>query len=307
MSEVKNWLKYFQLCNIENLSKDSNNNSYSDEELAMINKYKPQAILMNANIFHDNDDARLAYRIFTKQFDRTILYRYVKISDNTLKMIINNQVWLSEAKDFNDPFEIIQPLPLNFDEFLINYKQLKRNDPALRIDSLSHDEELEAVKIRYKEDPCMAPVILPKIKILCFSKLNNNILMWSHYTDAHKGLCFEFDVTEDATLFLETWEVKYTENYPQIKLKVTPTNYEGVTDCLATKYIDWGYEKEYRITKYLPDRNLHDFNKKSLKSIIFGWKAEYEEIKTIQNLIINTKCYEHDVFKGAVKMPNSFK
>ena len=27
----------------------------------------------------------------------------------------------------------------------------------------------------------------------CFSKRNDSILMWSHYADSHKGVCFEFD------------------------------------------------------------------------------------------------------------------
>src|SRR6516165_6791682 len=41
---------------------------------------------------------------------------------------------------------------------------------------------------------------------LCFSKSWNNILMWSHYADKHRGICLGFDVANDKTSCVEYLE-----------------------------------------------------------------------------------------------------
>jgi len=40
---------------------------------------------------------------------------------------------------------------------------------------------------------------LEKYGVLCFSRSWNNVLMWSHYADRHKGICLGFDVLDERT------------------------------------------------------------------------------------------------------------
>ncbi len=40
-------------------------------------------------------------------------------------------------------------------------------------------------------------VAIGKYGVLCFSRCWNNILMWSHYGDRHKGICRGFDVPDE--------------------------------------------------------------------------------------------------------------
>jgi len=47
--------------------------------------------------------------------------------------------------------------------------------------------------------------------ITCFSKVRDDILMWAHYADKHKGLCFEFDGSDNCIFFGEAQPVKYEE------------------------------------------------------------------------------------------------
>lgn len=44
----------------------------------------------------------------------------------------------------------------------------------------------------------------------------DNILMWSHYADNHKGICLEFDFNKDP-LFCQDpfWKVNYRNKYPK--------------------------------------------------------------------------------------------
>jgi hypothetical protein len=39
-----------------------------------------------------------------------------------------------------------------------------------------------------------------KEKIFCLSAINNNLLMWSHYSDCHKGFCIEYSEYSDEEL-----------------------------------------------------------------------------------------------------------
>jgi hypothetical protein len=46
--------------------------------------------------------------------------------------------------------------------------------------------------------------VVEKYSVLCYSRSWNNVLMWSHYGDRHKGICLGFDVPDAVTR-----EVKY--------------------------------------------------------------------------------------------------
>ncbi len=47
--------------------------------------------------------------------------------------------------------------------------------------------------------------------ILSLSKVRDDILMWTHYADRHRGLCFEFDGSANCNFFGEAQPVVYGE------------------------------------------------------------------------------------------------
>ena len=53
--------------------------------------------------------------------------------------------------------------------------------------------------------------------VLCLSECHDDILMWSHYGDSHRGICLEFKATNTA-LFGEAQRVKYAETYTDFPL-----------------------------------------------------------------------------------------
>lgn len=74
--------------------------------------------------------------------------------------------------------------------------------------------------------------------ILCFSKNWENPVQWSHYSDHHRGICLEFEISDD---FCE----KVT--YVATRLKSTrPIDFEMMKKILSTKFSHWAYEQEYR-------------------------------------------------------------
>jgi hypothetical protein len=64
--------------------------------------------------------------------------------------------------------------------------------------------------------------------------------MWSHYAEAHTGICLEFD-TNHPLFGKATIKVIYLSTYPALDLVD-----EGV-EALFTKSADWSYEAEWRL------------------------------------------------------------
>lgn len=48
-----------------------------------------------------------------------------------------------------------------------------------------------------------------KIGVCCFSLDPKSILMWSHYSDNHKGVCLKFDRLKDMECFRGSYPVDY--------------------------------------------------------------------------------------------------
>ena len=114
----------------------------------------------------------------------------------------------------------------------------------------------------------------------CFSVLNDNLLLWSHYSNNHKGICAGID---SKILFKATecsiGKVNYTKEYPQV---IPPINFgnENLEDqdiasffkILMTKNESWSYEHEYRIFKTRFANETAVIPKEAIKQIIIGCK-----------------------------------
>ena len=80
---------------------------------------------------------------------------------------------------------------------------------------------------------------------LCFSRSWNNILMWSHYADKHKGICLGFDVPNK---YIN--EVKYitkVDHVGNIKALSRGRKVRMINRLNCSKYAGWCYEEEVRM------------------------------------------------------------
>jgi len=76
--------------------------------------------------------------------------------------------------------------------------------------------------------------------------------MWAHYADKHKGLCFEFDGSENCKFFGDAQQVQY-EDYTPLVLPGDDSS-KMMGRIILTKSKHWTYEREYRI--FQPSRVL---------------------------------------------------
>ncbi|MDR6462676.1 DUF2971 domain-containing protein [Chryseobacterium sediminis] len=228
----------------------------------------------------------------------TIFYKFRNYSENTkartLEIINKQELYFAGIESFNDPFD--GRVRLRFDGKLNEVKaalirtqftmNLIKEEKLIGI-TIEQAEKLIEEKItdEFINDPSEHKRKLERIQklhnekgVLSLSTQNNNILMWSHYTENHKGVCFGFEFSEDA--FSKTKRVRYQSHYDDIWAWLH-TDEEVVDRILFSKSSDWQYEDEYRIIR--ESIGAEKFNPDSLKEIIFGSKmSENDRLEIIE-------------------------
>ena len=153
-----------------------------------------------------------------------------------------------------------------------------------------------------------------KVPVLCLSAKSDNILLWSHYANSHRGYCIEYRAKR-----IDAENVIYKPDAPTIKIKeLLPTefeDYQSITGCkikkaLLTKLIDWKHENEYRFilfnaVKTTPIdefRCMLPYEPDFIESIIFGSRMPPH----IKEYIINNMPYK-TILKQAYELDYSIE
>jgi hypothetical protein len=208
------------------------------------------------------------------------LYKYEGFNIRSISNLKNNQIWFSVPKDFNDPFEFKFKLKsFSEEDYRYQYERWYRNQEPKggeKIESLKKkfDEYTKQIFEGFYEN------FLNNGGVCCFSEKKDDILMWSHYSDSHKGFCLEFDTNYEP--FSEAKKINYSFDFPTIEpLVILPDNkrhnlserQEELMKMIATKFKCWEYEKEWRIFHEFVNQR-YGYEPQSLTGIYFGSKIE---------------------------------
>lgn len=221
-----------------------------------------------------------------------ILRKYIKCTIYDLENLLRRTISLSSPRNFNDPL----------DSYFMSYSHEVLN----KLNAILSIETRNSVKMA-----CFCnqeSIIRGKIK----EALNNDeILMWTHYANAHRGICLEYSIPrndfngieeigsfDNAQAYLE--EVKYVEdlavNYTHVFNG--ETNNGRVSTLLKSIYFlkdqTFSYEHEFRLLKFISAVEPYTISTFDyLKKIIFGIRCS----KDTKNLIscINKQIYEDKI------------
>jgi hypothetical protein len=237
-----------------------------------------------------------------KQFPM-FLYKYRDFGEFTNDIIMNSQFYFSPPKSFNDPFDCNlffkesyskEEIDKYKDNFLIRNPKI---NPNILHNYFSGDGYIFHHKLKESKTQ-----LIENVGILSLSKNYKSITMWSHYSKNHEGLVFELDVKKDYSFFYMFGIVDYIEEYELLSYAEDPR--KELYNLFTTKYIDWKYEEEIRIIDF-DKYGVRKFKKNLLKSILFGYKAKEENIKSVINLC-QTNGFTHIKFKKAKLIPGKF-
>ena len=154
------------------------------------------------------------------------IYRYRCINKYFLAELADNKFYFASPSEFNDPFDcknVYKFASMPDDDLCSMLKRYSKhilNDvPQLpaskkKLSDLLHGRENNRrnMRLRNFEDHLMSE--LDGYGLLCLSQNNDNILMWSHYADSHKGVCLIFDYGLLSKKF-HCCPVKYSNEYPK--------------------------------------------------------------------------------------------
>lgn len=241
------------------------------------------------------------------ELEEDSVFKYHRINQFLYDLLINNEIWFSSPYSFNDPFDCNITIDGNNTPEQIrhyfnidNWKGSSKSDYRIQrlIDTNFEDKEAFQNKINSISKNAIA-----RLGLTCFTQTNDNLLMWSHYTEDHKGICLEFDYKKDNNFFKPLKKVTYSKAYPIYNYYNDKQNVVG--ELMLNKSDHWNYENEIRVIK--DESQLYSFNPESLIGIYFGARTTDKQIKTIMGLVRGLEKYQHVNFFRASIHPNDYR
>ena len=154
--------------------------------------------------------------LIQKELVPRYLYKFRPPTEYTDRIISNSALHYARPQTFNDPFDCRLCLDFNNTRAeILHYLQNRR--PKVPKEYIG-----DMLKIWAQDKPAFERRIngvlhrsLNEHGICCFAPTADSVLMWSHYTDSHRGLCLKFDLLADPGAFSLPFKVEYHDEYPR--------------------------------------------------------------------------------------------
>jgi hypothetical protein len=121
--------------------------------------------------------------------------------------------------------------------------------------------------------------------VTCFSQINDSILMWGHYADSHRGVCFIFREVMHPYPWI-AFDVTYSEERPDIDYTDDPETL--IRQGVLNKSHQWTYEQECRMFEYRRANGLRSFPAEALVGVIYGARISDED-RAFMDALLNTR------------------
>ncbi len=223
------------------------------------------------------------------------LYKYRSLRKQTDKLhteriFTHNEIYFAKYTEFNDPFDC--NLHVSAEGNFVEHKQkLREINPDFSDSKLDIQtrKDLHPNNIRKQEKKIRADIqrINKNVGIFSMSAIRDNLLMWSHYADSHRGICIQFKVTNDKLFGCDLSKVIYQEEYPNFKI-YDKINLGYTRNYLTIKSCDWFYEKEWRIL--YRETGCQKFPPDELTGVIIGARTSKSNKIQICNWLSKSKC-----------------
>jgi hypothetical protein len=177
-----------------------------------------------------------------------VLYKYRSLSGEssqrfTRSILVDGTLYFASPRELNDPFE---------SRFSVSFGERPESE---LIPKESYIKNHFARHIR------------ESIVILSLTSKCDDILMWSHYADSHRGICIGFDTSGESNFFQSAQPVVYSADF-HVLAAYTMSFKSQLERAFLTKYKKWEYEDEWRMVDRGP--SVRGFPQKLIRSVIIG-------------------------------------
>jgi hypothetical protein len=234
--------------------------------------------------------------------DPDFLYKYRSLEGSGAlylkRLLLHDEIYFASRKAFNDPFEC-RP-KFSFDgskQQLRRYaKRVLTGDPNLTsarrkslISQIVRDRRTRLATDAETLAAEWGEMLDRDIGIYCLSARPNDLLMWSHYADSHRGVCVRFDRCQDP-LLKNVMRVNYQTEYPVMR----PLIDRGVATArrvFLTKSDHWGYEEEWRIVDMSRGPGIRRIVPSAISGIILGARISDSDREKVLTWIQERSCF----------------
>ena len=200
-----------------------------------------------------------------------------------INTITNNQIWFSGLESLNDPFEKVYATEI--------------------LDKSDNNEEV----VKYLCIPVKKNIdeFFKKVGILSLCRRKTNLVMWSHYSNNHKGYCIEYNLNQNELNSLN-FEANDELFLFGVEYENKPIDYLSLpSKCqfyLRRKSKLWKYENEFRFIS--SKKGLHNVPENSITAIYLGADANEIVKNTLKNLCLDKKIklYETILSENTYKL-----
>ena len=240
-----------------------------------------------------------------------IVYKY--LHPNRTGVLEDGLIRFTQSPALNDPFETtpnVHRLEQSFREYA--FRKIQRASYSSFFNYLRDRSKVGPTVKKHLDD--FLTTNKRRYAILSLSTTNNNLLMWAHYCDSHRGFVLGFDSTDTffqtrrVNAFSTLAEVHYSDERPVMP---APEQWDGSREQILemvgsedlaklmfyTKSSDWAYEHELRIIANPEVADHHDrtsdgnhlylyrFPPACLKEVIFGIRMPRDQREKITKLV----------------------
>lgn len=199
------------------------------------------------------------------------LYKYRAFNVWTLRSITEAEVRYSQPGSFNDPLDCNPTIEVDLRraalEKLYYHLLLRRMENDKAAESVSHLRFLSSEYGDYATDPQVEAYLVHMLArgiedevnaelgmsgVLSLSATWSSALMWSHYAEEHRGICIEYDTTEQvhpqlmSVSYRAPRSIKTSELWRWKMLDEIDAKRRILQTYFYSKSGEWKYEKEWR-------------------------------------------------------------
>lgn len=235
------------------------------------------------------------------------LYKYFSKAKYAECIFRHNELYFRNPDTFNDPFDCKPRLTLNRDwdeeECIKFYICIEKEALHRGLRDLTDKQKQSCekrAKEQYNRNKNQVTIELNEIiekglktinefRVLCLSENYNNMLMWSHYAEGHRGFVLKFD-TKALSKKFEPHRIEKVIYLPRRSYPSVKDYYQnnGTHMFLIVKSGQWKYEDEWRILmrrgdedKPEEERKPYQLEKGSITRIILGYNMTPQDKKKI--------------------------
>ena len=237
-------------------------------------------------------------------------YKYLPFNDDSIKVLTEGTIKFTDPKTFNDPFDGRPPYMANVEDIAkTKFKTIRKHSKKLGespAQTLQKKRKYAAQMKMNAENGAISNNVASTFGIVCLTSTPDNLLMWSHYAESHKGFIVGFKIPTNGAFgevdirneipIVEYWRdclyplpVGYCTERPVV-FYGRDSDRETSQKALLSKSVDWEYESESRVIDTTRPPGVYHYNRNLiLHSVIAGLNMENKDYQQLGSIIRDLK------------------